>query len=110
LNRTPLQARLADNPKVALAAVVHALALDVFYIAARTASVVRITPSVAGLDRSAEGIEESKARMQLAATTKAVRKRLPKDRDKLWGWLIGQDQKTLLTILAVCAGHTVGCR
>jgi ParB family chromosome partitioning protein len=100
-----LQAVLADNPKIALAAVVHALALGVFYIAARTDSVVRIRPSVACLDRSAEGIEESKARTQLAATTKAVRKQLPKDSDKLWGWLAGQDQKTLLTILAVCAGH-----
>jgi ParB family chromosome partitioning protein len=102
-----LQARLADNPKVALAAVVHALALDLFYIAARTDSVVRIRPSVACLDRSAEGIEESKASKQLEATTKAARKRLPKDPDKLWGWLIGQDQKMLLAILAVCAGHTV---
>jgi ParB family transcriptional regulator, chromosome partitioning protein len=102
-----LQARLADNPKIALAAVVHALALDVFYIAATTDSVVRITPTVASLDRSAEGIEDTKARQQLAATTKVVRKRLPKDADKLWGWLLDQDQKTLLGILAVCAGHTV---
>jgi len=91
-----LQARLADNPKIALAAVVHALALGVFYIAARTGSVVRIAPTVACLDRSAEGIEETKARQELAATTKAVRKRLPKDPDKLWGWLAGQDQKMLL--------------
>jgi ParB family chromosome partitioning protein len=91
-----LQARLADNPKIALAAVVHALALGVFYIVARTDSVVRIAPSVVCLDRSAEGIEESKARTQLAATTKSVRKRLPKDPDKLWGWLAGQDQKMLL--------------
>jgi ParB family chromosome partitioning protein len=102
-----LQTRLGDHPKVALAAVVLALALDVFYSAARTGSVVRIRATVACLDRSAEGIEESKARTQLAATTKAVRKRLPKDPDKLWGWLIEQDQKTLLAILAVCAGHTV---
>src|SRR5260370_3878392 len=64
-------------------------------------------PTVACLDRSAEGIEEGKARTQLAVTTNAVRKRLPKDPEKLWGWLIEQDQKTLLAILAVCAGHTV---
>jgi ParB family transcriptional regulator, chromosome partitioning protein len=102
-----LQAVLADNPKIALAAVVHALALAVFYSAAITESVVRIAPTVADLDRSAEGIEEGKARTQLAATTKAMRKRLPKDPDKLWGWLIEQDQKTLLAILAVCVGHTV---
>jgi len=85
--------KLADNPKVALVAVVHARALDVFYIAARTESVVRIAPTVACLDRSAEGIEESKARTQLEATTKAVRKRLPKDADKLWAGLRAKTRK-----------------
>jgi ParB family transcriptional regulator, chromosome partitioning protein len=68
---------------------------------------VRIRPSVVYLDRSAEGIETTTAHKQLEATTKAARKGLPKDADKLWGWLIEQDQKTLLAILAVCAGHTV---
>jgi ParB family transcriptional regulator, chromosome partitioning protein len=102
-----LQAVLADNPKVALVAVVHALALGVLYANPQTNSVVRIAARVAYLDRSAEGIEEAKARKQLAATTKAIGKRLPKDDGKLWGWLIEQDQKTLLVILAVCAGHTV---
>jgi ParB family chromosome partitioning protein len=102
-----LQAMLADNPKVALAAVVHAVALGIFYPATPVVSVVRIRPSLTYLDRSAEGIEDSKAAKQLAAATKAARKGLPKDPAKLWGWLIEQDQKTLLAILAVCAGHTV---
>ena len=102
-----LQAVVADNPKAALVAVVHALTLGVFYANPQTNSVVRIAARVAYLDRSAEGIEEAKARKQLAATTKAIGKRLPKDDGKLWGWLIEQDQKTLLAILAVCAGHTV---
>jgi len=102
-----LQAVLADNPKVALVAVVHALALGIFYPATPIESVVRIRPSVTYRDRSAEGIEDSKAAKQLAAATKAARKGLPKDPDKLWGWLIEQDQKSLLAILAVCAGHTV---
>lgn len=102
-----LQAVLADNPKVALVAVVHALALGVFYSTMPTGSVVRIKPTVAYLDRSAEGIEATKAHRQLEAATKSRRKGLPKDPDKLWGWLIEQDQKSLLAILAVCAGHTV---
>jgi hypothetical protein len=50
----------------------------------RTGSVVEIIPTVACLDRSAEGIEESKTRTQLAAATQALRKRLPKDPDTLW--------------------------
>jgi ParB family chromosome partitioning protein len=72
-----------------------------------TDSVLQIRPSVVYLDNSAEGIAATKAHKQLDAATKAIRKTLPKNPDKLWGWLIEQDQKTLLAILAVCAGHTV---
>jgi ParB family chromosome partitioning protein len=102
-----LQAMLSGNPKVALAAVVHTLALGIFYAEARGGSVLRINPAVVYPDRSAEGIEASKAHKQLEAATKAIRKKLPKADSKLWDWLIEQDQKTLLAILAVCAGHTV---
>jgi len=102
-----LQAMLADNPKAALVAVVHTLALGIFYAGARANSVLRINPAVVCPDRSAEGIEASKAHKQLEAATKAIRKKLPKADSKLWDWLIDQDQKTLLAILAVCAGHTV---
>ncbi len=87
-----LQARLADNPKIALAAVVHALALDLFYAVPATDSVLQITAAVADLGRSAEGIETSKAHRQLEITTKAVCRRVPKNPDRLWGWLIDQDQ------------------
>jgi ParB family chromosome partitioning protein len=101
-----LQAMLADNPKAALAAVVHALALGVFYHG-EADSCLQIMPRVVYLDRSAEGIAETAAHKQLEATTKAMRKRLPKQGGKLWGWLQKQDQKTLLALLAVSAGHTV---
>ena len=101
-----LQAMLADNPKVALAAVVHAMALSVFYDE-RDASRLQITPRVVYLDRHAEGMDGTETAKQLAATTKAMRKRLPKQASKLWAWLQNQQQKTLLALLAVCAGHTV---
>jgi ParB family transcriptional regulator, chromosome partitioning protein len=38
---------------------------------------------------------------------KDLRKSLPKDEDKLWDWLLKQDQKTLFEILAVCVAATV---
>jgi ParB family chromosome partitioning protein len=101
-----LQAMLADNPKVALAAVVHAMALGVFYDE-RDASRLQIAPRVVYLDRHAKSMDRTEAAKQLAATTKAMRKRLPKQSSKLWAWLQSQQQKTLLALLAVCAGHTV---
>ena len=102
-----LQAMLADNPKVALAAVTHALALGVFYQHEDNLSSLRIAPRVVDLDCSAEGIAATPAHKALEAATKAIRKRLPKDGGKLWDWLRKQEQKTLLALLAVCAGHTV---
>ena len=32
---------------------------------------------------------------------------MPKQPEKLWAWLLDQDQKTLLSILAVCAARTI---
>ena len=58
-----------------------------------------------GLDRSVEGIETANAMKQIEVATKAVQKQLPKNADKLWDWCLDQDQKTLLAVLAVCAGH-----
>jgi ParB family chromosome partitioning protein len=102
-----LQAMLAGNPKVALLAVTHRLALEVFYTGDRRESVLRIGVAVPYLDRSAEGIETTKACKELAAATAAMRKRLPKDLAKLWDWLAEQDQRTALALLAICAAHTV---
>src|SRR3954462_7189601 len=100
-----LQARLADNPKVALAAVVHALALPCLYRGSH--SCLLISAAQARLSASAEGIESSTAGKQLAASTKAATKGMPKQPEKLWAWLIEQDQKALLAILAICAATTV---
>ena len=55
-----LRAMLAQNPKVALAAVVHAMALGVFYDE-RDASRLQITPRVVSLDRHAEGMDGTEA-------------------------------------------------
>ena len=101
-----LQARLADNPKVALAAIVHALALDCLYDPF-PGSCVRIDAKMTYLGGSAEGIDDSVAYKQFAATTKAATKGMPKQPEKLWAWLLQQDQKALLAILAVCAATTV---
>ena len=59
------------------------------------------------LDGSAEGIDDSGACKQFAASTKAATKGMPKQPEKLWAWLIEQDQKALLAILAICAATTV---
>ena len=101
-----LQARLADNPKVALAAVVHALALDCLY--------TRV-PDRASAQRGRSRISAAAPRASTAAwpssssprAIKTATKGMPKQPEKLWAWLIEQDQKALLAILAICAATTV---
>jgi ParB family transcriptional regulator, chromosome partitioning protein len=101
-----MQAMLAGNPKVALVAVVHALALDCLYDPF-PGSCVRIDTKMTYLGGSAEGIDDSPAYKAFAATTKTATKGMPKQPEKLWAWLLDQDQKTLLSILAVCAACAV---
>ena len=81
-----LQAMLADNPKVALAAVVHALALGVFYTG-DGASSLQIAPRVVFLDRSAEGIAEDATAAQAACggDQGASGKRLAETRRQVMG-------------------------
>jgi ParB family transcriptional regulator, chromosome partitioning protein len=101
-----LQAMLSGNPKVALVAVVHALALDCLYTP-MAGSCVNVGAKMTYLAGSAEGIDDSAACKLFAATTKAATKGMPKQPEKLWAWLIEKDQKTLLSILAVCVASTV---
>ena len=86
---------LADNPSVALASVVHALALQTFYRFAREQSCLQIT--MRGIcprddeDESHGGWAE----------------RLPQEPEALWAWCLEQSQETLLALLAYVAGKTV---
>jgi ParB family transcriptional regulator, chromosome partitioning protein len=101
-----LQAKLATNPKVALVAVTHALALAVLDREGR--SVVQIKGNSPYLQTSAgEGIARAPAVKEFAAATREATKGMPRESGKLWAWLLQQDQRRLLSILAVAAAHTV---
>ena len=102
-----LMAKLADNTKVALAAVTHVMALDVFYNGNLGYSALTIRGSETILNGHAQGIDKSAAVEELAAAVKTVTKGMPKDEAKLWDWMMEQDQKALLAILAVCVGSCV---
>jgi len=85
---------LAENPVVALAAVVHALALPVFYRFGREQSCLQIVLRDAGpgcgddADRGWAG-------------------RLPQEPEALWTWCLAQSQECLLGLLAHVAAESV---
>ena len=103
-----LRAELAARPDIALVAVTHNLAVQVFYdelYSLPTGLTIRTEAYTDRVDlRSAE---ESAATKSLAKLTKAIRKSLPAKVDDLWQWLLDQPQNVLLNVLAAAAAHTV---
>jgi ParB family chromosome partitioning protein len=101
-----LRMELAGKTDVALTAVVHALALPVFF-PHDDESCLEISLDSAALNGSAEGIEDSPAGKALAEWHASWRRKLPTTPEALWDWLLGQDTATRLDLLAYCAGCSV---
>jgi ParB family chromosome partitioning protein len=95
-----ISASLAQRPDVALAAVVHALASDVFR-AHREDSSLQLSVEVTGFKEESKGASD----MQLAREQWA--ERLPKGDSAMWEWCLTQDSDTLLELLAFCAASTL---
>ena len=102
-----LRAVLASNPDTALAAVVHAMALPLFYdrFGAKTCLSLRLDST--DLRGSAEGIEDAPAMRDLAEHHAQWTRRLPEADDELWAWCLDQDSGTRLSLLAYCAACSV---
>jgi ParB family chromosome partitioning protein len=93
-------ASLREHPDIALAAVVHALAVNVFHSYGNDSS-LQISGKVTHLREGgtgAEAMEEAHSRW---------RSRIPSDEAALWPWCLSQEQDTLLRLLAYCAARTV---
>lgn len=97
-----LSAELKDQPGVALAAVVHAMVLQVFFDA-RGDSALQISISTPALNSAAE----SAAMHELEQARSQWGERLPGNPDDLWTWCLEAPQDTLLALLAYCAARSV---
>jgi len=103
-----LRTLLADDWLVALAAVVQAMALPVFYSHSfGTGTCLDLRANSADLRRHAEGIADSPAAVALDAHHAAWLRRLPETAETLWDWLLAQTPDTLTGLLAYCAACTV---
>lgn len=97
---------LAGNADIALVAVVHALALPVFF-PREAGTCLELSSRSTALDSSAEGIDGSPAAIKLAQRHQFWRRQLPSETDALWDWLLAQESRTRLDLLAYCAGQSV---
>lgn len=105
-----LQAEVARHPQVALAAVVHCLALRVIFDGHRLShSPINISAAPQdGLEKDAPDIAQSPALVGLRQVRHAWAERLPQDPDALFAELLAMPQPELLSLLAVCVATTVG--
>ena len=105
-----LQVLVSDNAHVALASVVHALAQRLVIehgYGTQSALSIRGESSEGALRQAADDMKDSKADTEFQNRLDKWRERIPGDADRLLPWLIGQDQDTLLDLLALCAALSI---
>ncbi len=105
-----LQAMLAGNVQVALAALTHTLMRRTFvddYSSDRPAMQINATAAAHALASVADDLKASRAFQAVEDAKAQWRARLPEQRAKWLGWLVALRQDELLELLGLCAALTV---
>lgn len=105
-----IQAELMNRPEVALAALVHRLAMQVIGNRYRSGRTVQINVEETRLKPDAENIEQSRAGMAIEEKRQYWKDKVEaaEQEDKgLFAWLLDQSQQDLLELLAVCTAASI---
>ncbi len=102
-----LREAISRRPDIALAAVVHALALDCFYLGAQSRSCLRISIHRTPLEISARNIGETQPAKDIEAKQEAWAARTPGDPRDLWAFILGLSTAECLSLLAHCVSGAV---
>lgn len=101
-----IAAELARQPDIALAAVVHALALDLLYPGAPEGS-LELRTEAPVLRKAVARPDACKGIAALEQERESWGGRLPDNPGDLWQWCLEQSRETLTALLAYCAARTV---
>lgn len=102
-----ISAELMGRPDIALAAVVHALVLDTFYLGHGADSCLKFTTGSAGLHRSITDADSCKGLAAIEQERERLGDRIPGNAHDLWQWLLGQSRDELLDLLAFVAATSI---
>ncbi|RWK68284.1 ParB/RepB/Spo0J family partition protein [Mesorhizobium sp.] len=102
-----LRIELANNPDVALVAVVHAMLLQVAYPYNSEQSALQLSITHERLKPSMKDAESCKGVTAFNDLSENYGQRLPGNPADLFDWLLEQPQDTLLSLLAFGAAHAV---
>ncbi|QOZ38291.1 chromosome partitioning protein ParB [Bradyrhizobium sp. CCBAU 53421] len=101
-----LRLNLSEQPDVAIVAVTHALAAQVFYLGA-AAHVVGIQPVKCDLAAHADGIEDTPAGKAWSDRHANWARQMPKDVARLWEFVTELDRDSHMALFAHCVALTV---
>jgi ParB family chromosome partitioning protein len=104
LHRTAaISAELLNRPDIALAALVHTLAAQVFLGSASGNTCLEVFTT----SKSLRNVEGAKAFDAMTSAGENWGNQIPGTRDALWKWCLEQDQQVLLDLLAFCMARSV---
>lgn len=101
-----LRLNLSEQPDVAIVAVTHALAAQIFYLGA-AAHVVGIQPVKTDLAAHADGIEDTPAGKAWSDRHSNWARQMPKDVAGLWEFVAELDHDSRMALFAHCVALTV---
>jgi ParB family chromosome partitioning protein len=101
-----LRLALSEQPEVAIVAVTHAFAAQIFYRGA-DAHVLDIRPVSTVLASHADGIEDTKAGKEWADHDTRWAAQVPRDVTDLWAFVVELDHDSRLALFAHCVALTV---
>jgi ParB family chromosome partitioning protein len=104
LHRTSaISAALIERPDIALAALVHTLAGEMFLDCFSRNSCLQVSLS----EKSLRGVEGTPAFDVMQQAQESWGSRIPGTPDDLWHWCLEQDQSVLIDLLAFCLARSV---
>ncbi|WP_457488906.1 ParB/RepB/Spo0J family partition protein [Tardiphaga sp. P5_C10] len=101
-----LRLALSEQPEVAIVAVTHALAAQIFYRGADV-HVLDIRPVSTMLSSHGDGIEDTKAGRAWADRHARWAAQMPRDVSDLWTFVVELDRDSRLALFALCVALTV---
>lgn len=100
-------AELMGRPDLALAAVVHRLALDLFYAGCSSESCLKLSARSAYASSAMSSPEDCNALVAIDRERERFGDRLPGDPADLWTWMLARSRDELLDMLAFIAATSV---
>ena len=100
-------AELMGRPDIAFAAVVHSMALEVFYPRSMSDSCLKLSARSAHLSTAMASPDSCKGLTVIAQERERFGGRLPGTPEHLWNWLLERSRDALLDLLAFIAAESV---